>query len=292
MIAKFRNYNFNYLVITGAVIFCCTLLLYTIISLFFIQELSESSRLNSINNYYFFVISALLIAPIIEEFIFRGYFLNKFLFKMTSILGIIFYINVSGNLYLYFLICLIVILHFIKKFNPIYIYFLNSLTFTLVHYKLSDFNSIFTIIPMFFQFSLGLILIWIVLNFNLIKSILFHFLYNFICVVIFTIPLQFPEKRIRRIEQLGYKFEWNKTPIFNSKNIIISRPNEYEITAKNIDIQNLYNAFETNSKKIKVSNENKFYRFKFKIIKIDSTANKLDSKTMVLLLKKADLIEN
>jgi membrane protease YdiL (CAAX protease family) len=288
-----KKYNFNYLVVTGAVIFCCTLFSYTIISLFFVQEISDSSRLNSINNnYYLFVISALIIAPIFEEFIFRGYFVNKLLLKIISVFGIIFYIYITDNFYLYILIFALVILHFKKKINPIYIYYINSIIFSLVHYKLYDFNSIFTIIPMFFQFSLGLILIWIVLNFNLIRSILFHFLFNLISIIILTIPLQFPEKEIKKIEHLGYKFEWNKTPIFNSESTIISRPNSYEVVAENVDIIKLYNTFETNSKKIKVINDNNFFIFKFKIIRIDTTASKLDPKTVELLLKKANLIEN
>jgi hypothetical protein len=94
------------------------------------------------------------------------------------------------------------------------------------------------------------------------------------------------------MEYLGYKMEWNKTPIFNSENTIISTPNSYEVFAENVEILQFYNTFKTNSKKINVKSDNKFFKFKFKIIRIDSTANKLDHKTVELLLKKANLIEN
>ena len=292
MINILKKYNFNYLVLSGAVIFCCTLISYIIILLFFEEEINDLSRLNSINNYYLFVFIALIIAPIFEELFFRGYFTNNLLLKIFSFFGIIFYIYTTDNFYLYVLLFFMGILHFIKKINRIYIYFINSIIFSLVHYKLYDFDSIFTILPMFFQFSLGLILIWVVLNFNLIKSILTHFFFNFLIVIIFSIPLQFPKIEIKKMEYLGYKMEWNKTPIFNSENTIISTPNSYEVFAENVEILQFYNTFKTNSKKINVKSDNKFFKFKFRIIRIDSTANKLDHKTVELLLKKANLIEN
>jgi len=108
---------------------------------------------------------------------------------------------------------------------------------------------------------------------------------------LFTIPLQFPKSENKKVSYLGYTIEWSKTPIFSYKNTLISRPSEYEVIAENVDIEKLYNAFDSNSNSIKINNDNKFFKFKIKINRIDSTANKLDSKTLKKLLEKANLTE-
>lgn len=292
MIKIFKKYNFNYLLLTGATIFCCTMLIYLIISKFYRNEINSLSRFDSINNYYLLVFSALFIAPIFEELFFRGYFTNTSFLKIFSFVGCIFYIYITGNSYLYVFIFILVFLHFVKKINRVYFYVINSLLFSLVHYKLYDFKSIITIIPMFFQFSFGLILIWVVLNFNLFKSIITHFLFNLFFIIILTLPLQFPNNENKNFDYLGYNINYRKIPFFNNKNTIISLPNDYTISAENVDINKFYNSFNSNSKKIKINVDNKFYKYSINIKRIDSTANKLDTKTIELILKKANLIEN
>lgn len=292
MVKILKKYNFNYLLLTGATIFCCTMLIYIIISKFYSNEINSLSRFDSINNYYLLIFSALVIAPIFEELFFRGYFTNNSFLKIFSFAGCSFYIYVTDNSYLYIFVFILVFLHFVKKINRIYFYVFNSVLFSLVHYKLYDFKSIITIIPMFFQFSFGLILIWVILNFNLFKSIITHFLFNLFFIIILTFPLQFPQKENKNFDYLGYNISSSKTPFFKNKNTIISRPNDYTISAENVDIIKFYNSFDSNSKHIKINADNKFYKFKIYIKRIDSTANKLDTKTIELLLKKANLIEN
>lgn len=292
MIKIFKKYNFNYLLLTGATIFCCNMLIYLIISKFYSNQINSLSRFDSINNYYLLVFSALVIAPIFEELFFRGYFTNNTFLKIFSFVGCVFYIYITGNSYLYVFIFILVFLHFVKKIYTVYFYVINSTLFSLVHYKLYDFKSMITIIPMFFQFSFGLILIWVVLNFNLFKSIITHFLFNLFFIIILTIPLQFPNNENKNFDYLGYNINCRKIPFFNNKNTIISIPNDYTISAENVDINKFYNSFNSNSKKIKINVDNKFYKYKINIKRIDSTANKLDTKTIELILKKANLIEN
>ena len=290
MLEKFKKYNSNYLILSGAVIFCCTMLLYTFVSIYFEKELGSLSRFDSFNNYFVFVFSALIIAPIFEEFTFRGYFANNLLFRTVSVIGMIIYIYSTDNLYLYILLIILFGLNFVKNVDNKFSFIISSIIFSLVHYKTQDFSSIITIIPMFFQLSLGLILIWVVLNFNLFKSIIIHFLFNIFFIILFTIPLQFPKGENKKVSYLGYTIEWSKTPIFSYKNTLISRPSEYEVIAENVDIEKFYNAFDSNS--ITINNDNKFFKFKIKINRVDSTANKLDSKTLKKLLEKANLTEN
>ena len=68
-------------------------------------------------------------------------------------------------------------------------------------------------------------------------------------------------------------------------------PNEYEIIADNVDVLKLYETFDSNSSNIQVTIDNKFYKFNFKIVRINSNANKLDKVTLKKILKKAKLIE-
>jgi membrane protease YdiL (CAAX protease family) len=292
MVKIFKRYNFNYLILSGAIIFCCTMLIYIIITKFYINEINSLSRFDSINNYYLLIFSALVIAPIFEELFFRGYFTNNSFLKFFSLIGCSVYIYITGNSYLFIFVFILVILHFLKKIDRVYFYIINSILFSLVHYKLYDFKSLITIIPMFSQFSFGLILIWVVLNFNLFKSIVTHFLFNLFFVIILTLPLQFPQIESKNFNYLGYNFNYSKTPFFNNKNTIILIPNDYSISAENVDINKFYNSFDSNSKKIKINVDNKFYKFNIYIKKIDSKAKKLDTKTIELLLKKAKLIEN
>jgi membrane protease YdiL (CAAX protease family) len=291
MLKILKKYNFNYLILTGAVIFCCTMLIYIYITFIFEEEINNLSRFNSINNYFTFIFSALIIAPIFEEYVFRGYFTNNSVFKIISFVGSGFYIFLTNNHHLYILLVILLILNFINKINKIYFFIISSILFSLVHYNLDDFKSIITIVPMFFQFSLGLILIWVVLNFNLKSAIISHFLFNLFFIIIFTIPLQFPKSKNNKVEYLGYRVEWNKVPLFTNENTLISRPNDYEVIAENVDVITFYKAFNSISNHIIVSNDNKFNKFKLKITRIDSTANKLDNNILEKLLKKANLID-
>ncbi len=284
-----KRYSHNYLVSTGAAIFCCTLITYICILYFFETEVDNLSGFDAENNYYQLIFSALLIAPIIEELFFRGYFTNNVFLKITSFIGIPIYIYLTDNNYLFILYFLALGLHFFAKTRPYYLYFLNAMIFSLVHYTFSDFGSFITIVPMFFQFSLGLILIWVVINFNIIRSILCHFAFNLLFIAIITIPLQFPDDKICKIEHLGYHFEWTKIPVINAANTLVSIPNDYSLTAENVDVAAFYKTFSTDELKIK--NDYTLSRLKIKISRIDSTASKLDAKTINGLLKQADIIE-
>lgn len=288
---KHLNYRFNFLLKIGAVIFCCTLFLYFIIYYYFENDFKAISRVKNItNNYFYLVFTSLILAPLFEELAFRGYFKEKPFYQVISFIGIAIFIFFSNNFYLYLLYLSFIIIHFLKKKNIKYLFFINSLIFSLVHYNFNDFDSVFTILPMFFQFALGLILIWVVLNFNLLKSILLHFLFNFILIVILTIPLQFPDNSINIVEHSGFIIESQKVAIFNG-NTIISRENEFNIVAKNVNIIKFYKIFNSNFKNIKISKESMFYNYDIKIEKLDTTKSKLDYKKVKLLLKESKLIE-
>lgn len=263
--------------------------MFLVISLYFEDKITNLSRLDSFSNYNSFVFSALLVAPIIEEFVFRGYFTEKKIMIYISLLGSITYVFITHNYYLLFLIVILILLHFFKN-KKILLYILNCLFFSVVHYKLNDFSSFFTILPMFFQFSIGAILIWVVINFGILKTIIIHFIYNLIFVLIMSFPLLFPNKDIKSKRYIGYKIEWNKVSIFNNNTSII-KPNDYTIVADNITINDFYKTFRGEKGKITINMNERFYKFSFDVQRVDSTANELNSETIKTILKQIKLIE-
>jgi len=85
--------------------------------------------------------------------------------------------------------------------------------------------------------------------------------------------------------------KWQKTPILNSKNTIVSMPSEYEVKAENVDLKKFYKSFENDSDRIKIKDDNLFYKFEIVITKTDTTiASKLNAEIVEILLKKADLV--
>lgn len=286
---KFNLYKDNYLLKYGVALFCCATLVFLVLILFFEDKIINLSRLDSFSNFNSFVFSAIIVAPIIEEFVFRGYFTEKKIIIYLSFLGSIIYVFITDNYYLLSLIILLVILHFFKNKKK-YLYIVNCLFFSVVHYNLNDFSSFFTILPMFIQFSIGFILIWVVINFGILKSIILHFIYNLIIVIIMSFPLIFPNKNVRSKHYNGYKIEWNKVSILNN-NTFISRPNDYSIVANNITIFDFYNIINNRNDSIAISVKEKFHKFSFKVERIDSTANELNSVTIKSLLKQTKLIE-
>lgn len=138
------------------------------------------------------VVVAILLAPLIEEFTFRSFFIKKL--KIISILLLVltvaFFKNHVLNIFL-----LTVLLSFIaaqyyksKIWHLKVIIIFNSLLFSTVHLNFNeifDYNYVGVLLT---RFSFGLFLIYIVLNFNIWKAILIHLIVNFIMVglIIFT----------------------------------------------------------------------------------------------------------
>ncbi len=132
------------------------------------------------------IITAIILAPFIEEFTFRSFFIKKF--RIISIVLLVFTIAFFKN-HIFNTSLLIVLLTFIaaqyykNKFWYLkVIIILNSLLFSTVHLSLNEiFDSNY--IGLFFtRFSLGLFLIYIVLNFNIWKAIGLHLVINSIMV--------------------------------------------------------------------------------------------------------------
>lgn len=138
------------------------------------------------------IITAIILAPFIEEFTFRSFFIKKF--RIISILLLLFTIAFFKN-HIFNISLLIILLTFIvaqcynkKNWHLKVIIIINSLLFSTVHLSLNEVFDHNYLGALLTRFSLGLFLIYIVLNFNIWKTILLHLVINFIMVglMIFT----------------------------------------------------------------------------------------------------------
>jgi membrane protease YdiL (CAAX protease family) len=213
------------------------------------------------NSLLTFILTALIIAPISEELIFRIHFLKKFKFlKYLSLIIIALIIFFKSNplliilFLIYVFLYLIIELKFTEKnilINTLYI--LNSLIFSLLHYKFNDFNFIETYGFIFFQFSLSMFAIWITLNFSLVKSIIFHMIWNLLPVLFLLFSLTFPFKEKKQIMSKNYIITYSKESILKKDKIFTN--DKSNITAKNMSLKELFFFLNKESKDKYYQNE-------------------------------------
>lgn len=197
--------------------------------------LSPDNTRNDVGNLSFslFIFLSVIIAPIMEEVVFRIYFLNKKIglakfFSIVFPLIILFYIGAN-----YDMVGTIGITFFCIIFVAIYLFYqhsknknlfnilviLSTLIFGICHYSIEDFNSFDNIYVIFSQMSLSLFLIWITFNFGLIKSILFHVLFNFVIVSIAFLGLQvFIDVEQKVYSNNDVEMTYSQLPVFNLEN--------------------------------------------------------------------------
>lgn len=288
---RLNSYKENYLLYYALVGFS------TFIITYFIFSRSNSfyenpTRLDGFTNFKIFVLSALFFAPFIEEIIFRGFFTKNKLLKFISVVGIPVFAFSINKFYLIISIIYVVIIALIlikkRPSNIKMIYFGNALIFSLVHYKIDDFSNFITILPITAHFSIGLFLIWIVVNFNIKISIISHFVLNFVMILPYLIYLQFPDTEKYSKEIYGYKITWQKVAVFN-KLTKISKPTNYEVYANNLTPIELYRVYSPQVDN-RIKDSKLFLKYNISIAKLNNSNKKLDSLLVKKLLLKTNLI--
>lgn len=219
---NFSLYKENWLLKWGAIGSLLLVLLLIIILSFLIETTYAPSPSSRGPQVVGFILSGIFIIPIIEEISFRGVFLKN---KWWAVLGFILmglYATVLVNLtytvvYVFYLIYFFIGLYKYKN-NVFYIrglYLLNALLFTVGH--ISDAFSLFSldiIVRFVSAFSVALICIWLVINFNLLKAIFFHITMNGVFLTIFFITLQYPDTTIHIVESDAMRIEWQKSKLY------------------------------------------------------------------------------
>lgn len=183
-----------------------------------------------------YVLSAIILAPVLEEISFRGFFTGRKFLPVVSLIFICFFVFTQGSHPLHFSLLGLFLLAFIWHYfqpNKVLLnssFILNAALFALIHYQIESLAS--PVIPLT-QFGFGLILIWVVLNFGLLRTILFHGILNAVLILILVGGLQFPEQRVHEIETDTYTLQWKRIPLMKGVN------GQLDFTQKGVEITSL-----------------------------------------------------
>ena len=286
-----KNYKENNILLWGIIFFSVGILLNIIIDTHFYKN-ESSSRMKFFENFFLNSLIAIILIPPIEELTFRGLFYRSKL-KIFFYIGSFLFILVTKNFYLLFFLVACIILVEKKLFqktkqNNSIVYIITSLIFALVHYRLSDFKSISTIITCLCQFGVSFVLIWITINFGLKKSILFHSFYNFILLFPVFISLQFFTSQYKS-KYNNYELICNQTPILNRSSSFEWKNNLPQ--AKNMTLEDFYLSV-CNDDTIKIANSDLKIKYDIKIINKENTNQNFDCRILKTMLQKIVIEKN
>ncbi|OBX21335.1 MULTISPECIES: CPBP family intramembrane glutamic endopeptidase [Bizionia] len=241
---------------------------------------------------------AVILAPIIEELMFRGYFGSQKYLKWVSIILLpIFVILISTNFaVLVILVSLYLLLLFNFKFKKLFlenlIIVFSASLFSILHFQTEDFNQLFSLYPIMFLFALGLLVIWITINFGLVKAIIFHFLWNLAIMSAVFFALQNPDIKAHKFENETIVIQWERSPLVNTNSKGISYSKE-KLIANGITLNNLLSFVNQVELNKDLNNEyyqtEVFMKYNFKIYLKDST--KTLSKPITEYFKNQKLLE-
>ncbi len=249
-----NNSKNNWLITSGL----CSLALgiLTSIYLFFYSSNYDSdSSLSKYTNIPFlgFLLLAVIGAPIIEEISFRGGFSKSRVFKLLSIVGLIgFSLIIANNtitkIITFIFLCILIISFYKKnKALEITVFLLNAIIFSLFHLNTEDLLTITSLAGFTFRFGFAMFSIWICLNFNLFRSILFHAVWNTTITAIISIAIFFPDKTINHYEDDDIKVTWHRQSKSLKSTVDFFTPN-HTIKAKNCNAVFLLKSTEWSSK--------------------------------------------
>lgn len=289
-----KKYKSNWILLVSII----AILLFSICLFFLIDsEEMKSSRMNYKVSFYVFSLFAILVAPITEEIVFRGFFTNKPILKKISIILLIpisllvFYSNYNIYLFLLALLTILCNVYFYLKYKEhkkteYLLVVTNALFFGFVHYKLSDFYSVNSTFFVLGQISFGFLLIWITKNFGIVKSIISHATINFVILIITFFGIQFVDVKIYRKESKNVIIQWNQVPFFKS-NSGSNINEENKMIIKNLDLSNTIVLTGISDKKTT-------YFIKYPFVKYDITITsknkKISDKEIIEALEMANLV--
>ena len=285
-----KKYKSNWILSTSIFLF----LLFCLLMMLFRQEDFNNSRMTIKVSFFVFSFFAVIIAPILEEIIFRGIFTTNNYLKKTSIVFsifiglILFYINYNIAATI-FLLTLILLNFYVYKNTNLTFYqeyllvISNAFLFGFVHYKISDFESINNSIFVLSQISIGFLLIWITKNFGLVKSMIVHCLFNFSLVLLTFFSIQFVDTKTYSKENKNVIIKWSQRPFLSSNKGSIENQ-EAKIVIKNLDIST---AINLTNKRSSLRSNIPFLKYNITII---SKNKKISDKEIIEALEMSKLI--
>lgn len=252
----------------------------------------ENNRASIDTNFFVYLILAVLVAPVLEEITFRGFFAtNK---KVKNFSKILLYLSLCLLLFNGFPYLLVAFFSLgitllvsnkinTKAFTLVYI-LLSSLIFSLVHQMYADIivfkNSYFVLMHL----AGGLILAWIALNFGIKKSIYTHAAYNLILMLITFYGIQFNVAKSTNFETESCKVVFYGNPYLESNQAVISKDSN-ALVFKNSSLNNMVKYAAIYYPRITTLNSKMpFSKYTLKIVKKDGAELK-EAEVKVAMLK-------
>lgn len=229
----------NWMIVSGVLLLFSSLF----VILYFDLTLPYSkSRFESTGTFFVkFFIAPLLIAPVIEELLFRGFLSrSKVVNALFLLLGVgaLFFFNFHWVLVLLILLtyALYLTYHYtnIESLLNVSI-LLSAIVFGSVHYSVEELNFLHTLPFFFVQFSGGLILSWVIYTKNFISGVISHAVWNLIIVGISLYGLQFVDTTTSKTAYGETSMVYEKVPIFYSS-VSSYKIEEQELVAKNMTV--------------------------------------------------------
>ncbi|MGD1319653.1 CPBP family intramembrane glutamic endopeptidase [Chryseobacterium sp. 2R14A] len=285
---KEKIYKDNYLLKYGIFIFFGSLICNIIFSYF--NESEFSSRVTRFNDFTLIhFVAAFTIAPVIEELIFRGIFTGKKIFRYVTYIGLLGYILLLQNYYLIPILTAFIILYELNKKKEVsgYIYFINALLFGFMHYEWNDLKIPDTWIGIVMTVGMGLILIWMVLNFGLICSILLHAFNNFIAIAIIVIGYEISDMSLKGIETKDFTMKYQRVSFFVGSGNMQTDANKF-LKAENMSMSVIHGSVCFDEK----LSDLYFGKYNISIERKKSSIKKLDCTSLNQLLDIAELKQN
>ncbi|UMQ40027.1 CPBP family intramembrane metalloprotease [Chryseobacterium sp. Y16C] len=248
-IVKKKTYKENYLLKIGIPVFICFTLLAIILDHFKITDpSSRETRFNDINNVTDIILGGVVIAPLFEEFFFRGVFTGKKYLKYISYFGTAFLVIMQQSYFLIPLLILFIILFELKAKNNFqkYSFFINALLFSLMHYKFYDLLNVSSYPSIIGTAGLALVLIWLVLNVGLWSSILAHFIVNGTLISTAIISYENTDKTLKKVETNDFVMTYQYVSLFESDGQVEFSRNK-EVKAVNTNMDNINKLFCPNA---------------------------------------------
>lgn len=170
--------------------------------------------------------------------------------------------------------------HFLKTS-----YFVNALLFSMMHYKFSDILNISSLPGILGTVGLALILIWLVLNFGLLASILLHFITNLSLIGIAVIGYESLDQKIYKAENDSFEMTIQRVSLFEQKETLSFEGNK--ISAQNSTISTVYSTLCPDSELKNIY----FGRFNINIRHKNGVQQKIDCKTFIKLVEESKINE-
>lgn len=229
----------NWMIVSGVLILLTSLFF----TLFFDLTLPYSkSRFETTGTFFVkFFIAPLLIAPVIEELLFRGFLSrSKVVRALFLILGVgaLFYFNFHWFLVILILLTYVVYLSYyytkIEWLLDVAI-LLSAFVFGSVHYSAEELIFLQTLPFFLVQFSGGLILGWIIYTKNFLTGVITHAFWNLIIVGISLYGLQFVDTTASKTAYGESSMVYEKVPIFHSS-VSSFKIEDQELIVKNMTV--------------------------------------------------------